>query len=87
MFMPGHKADKDVQLTALRRYMKRKIKLSELMRYAKLLKVEKGMRPYLEVLLDNSNAIEAKDSSSSSTKEMDPQLLQRGLVMEQFLLL
>lgn len=52
MFMPGHKADKDVQLTALRRYMKRKKKkLSELMRYAKLLKVEKGMRPYLEVLL------------------------------------
>lgn len=52
MFMTGHKADKDVQLTALKRYMKRKDKnLSKLMGYAKLLKVEKGMRPYLEVLL------------------------------------
>ncbi len=52
MFLPGHKADKDVQLTALKRYMKRKDKnLSKLMGYAKLLKVEKGMRPYLEVLL------------------------------------
>jgi hypothetical protein len=52
MFSPRHKADKDVQLTALKRYMKRKNKdLSKLMRYAKILRVEKGLRPYLEVLL------------------------------------
>lgn len=52
MFMPGHKADKDVQLTALKRYMIRKDKnLSKLMGYAKILKVDKIIRPYLEILL------------------------------------
>ncbi|PTQ83306.1 hypothetical protein C8U37_11462 [Trichococcus patagoniensis] len=52
MFIPRHKADKDVQLTALKRYMKRKNKdLSKLMRYAKVLKVDGILRPYLEVLL------------------------------------
>lgn len=52
MFMPGHKADKDVQLTALRRYMKRRDKnLSKLLYYTKILKVEKILRPYLEILL------------------------------------
>ena len=52
MFSPRHKADKDIQLTALKRYMKRKNKdISKLMRYAKILRVEKGLRPYLEVLI------------------------------------
>ncbi|CZQ88182.1 type IV toxin-antitoxin system AbiEi family antitoxin domain-containing protein [Trichococcus ilyis] len=47
-----HKTDKDVQLTALKRYMKRKDKnLSRLMHYAKILKVDKILRPYLEALL------------------------------------
>ncbi|CZQ82330.1 Transcriptional regulator, AbiEi antitoxin, Type IV TA system [Trichococcus flocculiformis] len=47
-----HKADKDVQLTALKRYMKRKDKnLSRLMGYAKILKVDKILRPFLEALL------------------------------------
>ena len=47
-----HKADKDVQLTALKRYMKRKDKnLSRLMGYAKILKVDKILQPYLEILL------------------------------------
>jgi len=52
MFSSRHKADKDIQLTALKRYMKRKNKdISKLMRYAKILRVEKGLRPYLEVLI------------------------------------
>ena len=52
MFMPVHKADKDVQLTALKRYMKRKNKdISKVRRYAKILGVEKGLRPYFEVIL------------------------------------
>ncbi|WP_319467099.1 type IV toxin-antitoxin system AbiEi family antitoxin domain-containing protein [uncultured Trichococcus sp.] len=52
MFMPSHKADKDVQLTALRRYMKRKDKnFSRLMQYAKILQVDKILRPYVEALL------------------------------------
>ena len=39
-------------LTALKRYMKRKDKnLSRLMGYAKILKVDKILRPYLEILL------------------------------------
>jgi predicted transcriptional regulator of viral defense system len=52
MFMKVHKADKDVQLTALKRYMKWKCKdLSRLMQYAEILKVDKILRPYLEALL------------------------------------
>lgn len=47
-----HRADKDVQLTALKRYMKRKDKnFSKLIDYAKVLKVDKILRQYLEALL------------------------------------
>ncbi|WP_106448885.1 type IV toxin-antitoxin system AbiEi family antitoxin domain-containing protein [Trichococcus alkaliphilus] len=52
IYNPRHKMDKDVQLIALKKYMKRKDKnLSRLMQYAKILKVEKKLRPYLEALL------------------------------------
>ncbi|MPL98963.1 hypothetical protein SDC9_45175 [bioreactor metagenome] len=52
IYNPRHKADKDVQLMALKRYMKRKDKnLSRLMGYAKILKVDKILRPFLEALL------------------------------------